>query len=50
LESKEAIIIKELLSTEGNSQDIGGYYFPNLSKTIAVMRPSATMNAVINGI
>jgi isocitrate dehydrogenase len=29
--------------------DIGGYYFPDDAKCAAAMRPSATMNAIIDG-
>jgi len=50
LENNEAIIIKELLSSEGTPQDIGGYYYPDLAKTSEAMRPSLTLNAIIDAI
>jgi len=50
LEENEAKIIEELLSVEGKAQDIGGYYHPNDEKAEAAMRPSATLNAIIDSI
>ncbi|MCF6765494.1 NADP-dependent isocitrate dehydrogenase [Thiotrichales bacterium 19S3-7] len=50
LSAKETQIIEELNSVQGHSVDIGGYYHPNPSKTEAVMRPSKTLNEIINGI
>ncbi len=46
----EATIISELLSVEGKAQDIGGYYNPDEAKAEAAMRPSATLNAIIDAI
>ncbi len=46
----EATIISELLSIEGKAQDIGGYYNPDEVKAEAAMRPSATLNAIIDAI
>ncbi|QFR43272.1 NADP-dependent isocitrate dehydrogenase [Sulfurimonas xiamenensis] len=50
LEENEAKIMEELLSVEGKPQDIGGYYHPDDAKTEAAMRPSATLNAIIDSI
>jgi isocitrate dehydrogenase len=50
LKEKEETIIEELLSVEGKAQDIGGYYHPNDAKAEAAMRPSATLNAIIDAI
>jgi isocitrate dehydrogenase len=50
LNENEAKIIEELLSAEGKSQDIGGYYHPDDAKAEAAMRPSATLNEIINNI
>ena len=50
LKENEAKIIEELLSVEGQAQDIGGYYHPNDAKAEAAMRPSATLNAIIDAI
>ena len=35
---------------QGSPVDIGGYYFPDETKVIAAMRPSATFNAIIDAI
>jgi isocitrate dehydrogenase len=32
---------------QGQPADIGGYYKPDVAKTAAVMRPSATFNAAL---
>lgn len=38
----------ELIAVQGHSADIGGYYRPNTEKTYAVMRPSHTLNQIID--
>jgi isocitrate dehydrogenase len=48
LAAKEATIIQELASAEGNPVDIGGYYMPDNAKVTQAMRPSATLNAIID--
>jgi isocitrate dehydrogenase len=50
LEENEAKIIKELLAMEGKAQDIGGYFKPDNAKANAAMRPSATLNNIIDSI
>jgi isocitrate dehydrogenase len=50
LADNEAIILRELADIQGKSLDIGGYYRPNRELTIAAMRPSPTLNAVIDGL
>ncbi|SFV67201.1 Isocitrate dehydrogenase [NADP]; Monomeric isocitrate dehydrogenase [NADP] [hydrothermal vent metagenome] len=50
LKENEAKIIEELLAIEGKAQDIGGYYRPNDELAQKAMRPSATLNAIIDGI
>jgi isocitrate dehydrogenase len=47
LTANEQAIINELAGAQGVSSDIGGYYLPDPIKIDAVMRPSATFNAVI---
>lgn len=47
---KEAAIISELNEVQGQASDIGGYYQPDSDKTVAVMRPSSTLNAIIDNI
>ena len=50
LKENEAKINEELIGAQGKSQDVGGYYHPNSEKTYAAMRPSATLNAIVDGI
>ena len=50
LEENEAKIMEELLAVEGKPADIGGYYKPVDAKAAAAMRPSATLNAIIDSI
>ncbi|ACF13102.1 isocitrate dehydrogenase, NADP-dependent [Chloroherpeton thalassium ATCC 35110] len=49
LADNEVKIVEELNSVQGNPADIGGYYRPDFEKTSKVMRPSATLNAIIDG-
>ncbi len=41
-------ITQELLAAQGKPVDIGGYYFPDDAKCAAAMRPSATLNALLD--
>jgi isocitrate dehydrogenase len=43
----EAAILEELHAGRGQAVDQGGYYHPDPVKTAAIMRPSATLNAII---
>jgi isocitrate dehydrogenase len=47
LAANEAEIVSELAATQGKPADIGGYYHADPVKLAAVMRPSATLNAII---
>ena len=47
LADDEKKIVAELAAVQGKPVDIGGYYKPDMEKVAAVMRPSATFNAVI---
>ena len=44
----EATILEELMAGQGEAVDLGGYYHPDEPKTFAVMRPSATLNGIID--
>ena len=46
----EEAILSELLAIEGKAQDIGGYYRPDDAKAAAAMRPSKTLNGIIDTI
>jgi len=50
LAKNEEKILSELLAAEGSPKDIGGYYHPDDAKAAAAMRPSATLNAIIDAI
>ena len=49
LTDNEATIVEELRAVQGQAVDIGGYYLADTAKVMAVMRPSATLNALIDG-
>ncbi len=49
LEENEAKIVAELNAVQGPPMDIGGYYDPDDARAAAAMRPSATLNAIIDG-
>ena len=46
----EAKINEELIAAQGSAQEIGGYYQPISDKAYSAMRPSATLNAIIDAI
>jgi isocitrate dehydrogenase len=48
LAANEGKITQELSAAQGKPVDIGGYYFPDDAKCAVAMRPSATLNAIIN--
>ncbi|WP_298956477.1 NADP-dependent isocitrate dehydrogenase [uncultured Nonlabens sp.] len=48
LVENEEQITSELIAVQGKPMDIGGYYLPNSEKEEAAMRPSATLNAIID--
>ena len=50
LASNESVIVEELLAVQGKPADIGGYYRPDEAKTVAVMRPSQTLNEIIDAL
>lgn len=47
LAANEATIIAELNAAQGPAADLGGYFLFDDEKTTAIMRPSATYNAII---
>ena len=50
LKENEIRINEELLASQGNPVDLGGYYFPDAHKTEKVMRPSKTLNEIIDSL
>lgn len=47
---KEAIINEELIAAQGKAVDMGGYYKPEESVLIKQMRPSETLNQILESI
>ncbi|WP_055405017.1 MULTISPECIES: NADP-dependent isocitrate dehydrogenase [unclassified Mycobacterium] len=47
LGENEDTIVGELAEAQGETVDIGGYYYPDSEKTTAVMRPSKTFNEAL---
>jgi isocitrate dehydrogenase len=50
LAANEAKINEELIGAQGRPVDLGGYYRPDPAKTAAAMRPSPTLNAIIDAL
>ncbi|MGF6765616.1 isocitrate dehydrogenase [Paraburkholderia sp. GAS33] len=50
LAANEAKIVEELAAAQGKPADIGGYYRPNTDLTSKAMRPSATLNAIVDAV
>ncbi|WP_395093897.1 NADP-dependent isocitrate dehydrogenase [Vaginella massiliensis] len=50
MQEQEAKINEELIGAQNKPQDIAGYYHPSAEKTSAAMRPSATLNGIIDAI
>ena len=48
LTENEEKIVQELNGAQGQAVDIGGYYRPDSAMTAGAMRPSATLNAIID--
>ena len=50
LEANEPKIVEQLIAAQGRPVDVGGYYRPDPEKAAEAMRPSATFNAIIDGV
>ena len=50
LADNEAKISGELLAAQGKPVDVGGYYHPDDAKAAKAMRPSPTLNAIVDAI
>ena len=48
LQENEAKILAELKAAQGRAVEIGGYFRPNPELTAKAMRPSATLNAIVD--
>ncbi len=49
MQESESQIVEELLAAQGSAVDIGGYFMPDTEIATHIMRPSATLNAIIDG-
>lgn len=49
LDEKFDAIMNEMNASKGQAKDIGGYFHPDPEKVKAAMRPSAALNAIIDG-
>ena len=50
LAASEDDILQELVDAQGQPVDIGGYYIPNDEMAAKAMRPSATLNAIVDAL
>ena len=50
LAANEAAINEELLAAQGPAQDLSGYYKPETARVDRAMRPSATLNGIIESV
>ena len=48
MQESEEKINSELIGAQGKAQEIGGYYQPDFKKTDDAMKPSSTLNSIIN--
>ena len=48
LSKNKETILEELNSVQGKSVNTGGYYLPNIDKTNIAMRPSTTLNSILD--
>ncbi|EKO5121316.1 NADP-dependent isocitrate dehydrogenase [Vibrio fluvialis] len=48
LKDNEEKIVAELNGAQGVAGDLGGYYLPEFEKTAPLMRPSATLNHIVD--
>jgi len=50
LADNEQTIVSELVEVQGEPMDVGGYYMPDDELAAKAMRPSATLNAIIDAL
>ena len=50
LADNEQTIVSELVEVQGEPTDVGGYYMPDDELAAKAMRPSATLNAIIDAL
>jgi isocitrate dehydrogenase len=50
LAEHETAILEELTAAQGEPQDLGGYYMPDFERAARAMRPSRTLNRIIDAV
>jgi len=50
LAEHETTILQELTAAQGEPQDLGGYYMPDFERAARAMRPSRTLNRIIDDV
>ena len=50
MKGSEEKINEELIGAQGEAQVVGGYYHPSDELAAKAMRPSATLNAIVDAI
>jgi len=50
LAQQEATIVAELNGAQGHAVELGGYYYPTPELVADIMRPSKTLNAIVEGV
>ena len=50
LADNEAQIVSELNDVQGPPQDVGGYYMPDETRAGAALRPSSTLNTILESV
>ena len=50
MQNNEATIVGELNGAQGVAMDINGYYFADAALAAKALRPSATLNSIVNGL
>ncbi|APQ15830.1 NADP-dependent isocitrate dehydrogenase [Maribacter hydrothermalis] len=50
INEKESQILKELIDAQGSKQEVGGYYKPDPILVEKAMRPSSTLNSILEAI
>ena len=48
LSNNEHQIVDELNNIQGHKINLGGYYLPNEEEVVKAMRPSETLNSILN--
>jgi len=50
LQKNEENIVRELNNAQGRAEDVKGYYLPDTNTTFAAMRPSETLNNIVDAL